>query len=117
MGAAIAAKTLHVMNPSVFVPVDNPILERLEAETNSLINDTQTGYTEFLKLAQRNAIEITDDFCARGLPGSPEVYLSEKLNYNPRKTLAKYIDEYYWVTKTNEFTIPPDWNPTEIEGN
>lgn len=105
---AIATKTLHVLNPSVFVPTDNPILEKLNIEKS------QAGYTEFMKLARQNAVEITNDFQRRGFAGSPENYLSEKLKYHPYKTLAKYIDEYYWVTKTNEFKIPPEWNPTQI---
>jgi hypothetical protein len=113
--AAIAAKTLHIVNPLVFVPVDNPILARLGDETNGVINNTQSGYASFIRLAQQHAIDVTADFNRRGLHGSPAIYLSEKLGYAPHKTLAKYVDEYFWVTRTNEFSIPPLWDPSELE--
>lgn len=95
VGVAIAAKTLHILIPDVFVPTDNPILKKLK------IKKSEKRYIDFLKNAKEEAKNIIEDFKKKRLKGDPKGYLSRKLCYKRYRTLAKYIDEYYWVTKTN----------------
>jgi len=42
---------------------------------------------------------------------NPANYLSQQLKYNPPKTMAKFLDEYNWVTITHQTPVPPDWPP------
>ena len=112
VGPAICAKTLHVLNPAVFMPWDNPILNHFKRQTHCRVNDNQQGYSEFQKHAQQAAKNIELDFRLRGINSCANQFLSTQLHYSITKSIAKYIDEYYWVTITNKFDIPPIWNPT-----
>ena len=37
--------------------------------------------------------------------------ISELMERNGGKTMAKYLDEYNWITITNKVKIPPEWHP------
>jgi len=53
---------------------------------------------------QEKAQEVAEDFYNLGLPGSPEEFLSDKLgytNYGCQKSLARFVDEYYWIDAGN----------------
>jgi hypothetical protein len=113
---AIAGKLLHIMNPSVFIPLDKDIFKHMRRANPTRIDRTSAGFSEFIRDRRADTLEVTSDFRRRRLLGSPNSYLSERLGYPHPKTLAKFIDEFYWVTITNETTIPPSWNPTEIGG-
>lgn len=101
-------KIAHVLNDSLFVILDLRIAE------NFSLRDEADDYIEWLTIAQQHALQVKSDFEAQGNTGSPEVFLSEKLGYNSygcQKSLARFIDEYFWLTVSENLPIPPKWLP------
>lgn len=116
-GKTATSKLLHVLNPKLFVMWDKPIFEAYNSQ-NPSITDSARGYIEYLKVMQQSASQLQIDFCNDPRMTSyrhlgPAGYLSLRLNFNPHKTLAKFLDEYNWVTITNKVTVPPQWHPCE----
>jgi hypothetical protein len=115
IGATATGKVLHVLNPELFVMWDNPILTHFFVKSG--ITDSPEGYRKFLQQMNREAANVCSSFAAAVLnpppdPGDdPDTYLSRQMNYTPPKTMAKYLDEYYWVTVTNRVSVPPQWHP------
>lgn len=115
IGATATGKVLHVLNPELFVMWDRPILNYLSRK--SAISDSPQGYRIFLQQMNREAVHICSSFTAAVLNppsesgDSPDAYLSRQMNYNPPKTMAKYLDEYNWVTITRHVSVPPRWHP------
>jgi len=102
------SKIAHVLNDSLFVILD------LKTSDNFSLRGGADDYIKWLGIAQQHALEVTSDFEASGLPGSPEVFLSEKLgyiSYGCQKSLARFIDEYFWLTISGNLPIPPKWVP------
>ncbi|MFC2067640.1 hypothetical protein ACFLTP_01290 [Chloroflexota bacterium] len=102
------SKITHILNDSLFVALNLGTLSHF-----GLIGDTDS-FIAWLKIAQENGHEATSNFFELGLEGSPESYLSEKLgytNYGCEKSLARFIDEYYWLTTSENLPIPPRWVP------
>ena len=95
---------------------DNEILKKY-TRRNSKIFDSGKGYCFFLKKMNEMAKQIEKYFRIAQLnplakpEQTPAEYLSEQLKYNHSKTMAKYLDEYNWVTITNEIQVPPSWYP------
>ena len=117
-GPTATAKILHILYPELFVMWDGPILEHFKPTG---IRGSATGYFKFLEIMKANAQEVLTSFQAQSSLSpasthqqSPENYLSVQLDHNPPKTMAKYLDEYYWVTVTNGVTVPPIWHPDLI---
>jgi hypothetical protein len=116
IAATATGKVLHVLNPELFVMWDKPIRTCFFYE-NSGITDSPEGYRMFLQQMNRDAVDVCSSFASAALNPSPELgdspdaYLSRQMNYNPPKTMAKYLDEYYWVTITNGVAVPPRWHP------
>lgn len=116
IGATATGKMLHVLNPELFVMWDNPILAHFSG--NNGIGDSPQGYRAFLQQMNQDAVAVQQSFSTAALtpppqPGdTPEVYLSKQMKYGPSpKTMAKYLDEFYWVTVTNRVSVPPQWHP------
>lgn len=102
------SKLTHILNDSLF-----PALDLRTSGHFGLIGDTDS-FISWLKITQQNAKEVIQDFSDLGLLGSPENYLSEKLgytNYGCKKSLARFIDEYYWLTSSENLPVPPPWVP------
>ena len=102
------SKITHILNDSLFAALNLGTLSHF-----GLIGDTDS-FINWLKIAQENAQEATEDFFEMGLEGSPESYLSEKLGYTTygcNKSIARFIDEYYWLTTSENLPIPPRWVP------
>ena len=102
------SKIAHVLNDSLFVVLD------LRTSKYFGLRRGVDDYIKLLGIAQQHALEVTQDFSTLGLPGSPEVFLSEKLghsNYGCEKSLARFIDEYFWLTTSDNLSIPPTWMP------
>jgi len=95
-GDTVISKVLHFLNTRLFIMWDNPI--QLEYKMHS-----SYGYIEFLKVMQRHAIEITEDFKGLSLPGTPAEYLSQQLGYSYMRPLTKLIDDYNWITITRSW--------------
>ena len=116
LGPTATAKILHVLLPELCVMWDDPILKYFKSQHN--VSGTGIGYVQFLRLLQAEAQRVIQDFdsiATLNPPRTPnqtlEEYLSAQLSTTHRKTLAKYLDEYYWVTVTNEVSVPPAWHP------
>ena len=102
------SKITHALNDSLFVALNLSTSSYfgLLGEADDLI--------KWLRIAQQNAREATEDFATLGFPGSPSEFLSEKLgytNYGCQKALARFIDEYFWLTTSENLPIPPKWLP------
>ena len=126
VGPTATAKILHILHPDLFVMWDNPILlcfgERSRGKVK--VDDSGAGYCEYLRIMQQTANHITQEFKKAELypvPLSgvfPENYLSAQLQYSHVKTMAKYLDEYYWVLITHWKTnlkVPPEWHPEKMQ--
>lgn len=120
IGATATAKILHILHPDLFVMWDNPILSCFMEQYPGKVKDSGRGYCEYLRLMQQVAGQVTQDFkkaelYPAPLPGAmPEDYLSTQLQYRHAKTMAKYLDEYYWVLVTHgkkNLKMPPEWHP------
>lgn len=102
------SKIAHVLNDSLFVVLD------LKTSNYFGLRGEADDYIKWLGIAQQHGLEVTSDFQALGLPGSPETFLSEKLGYSDygcQKSLARFIDEYFWLTTSENLPIPPNWVP------
>lgn len=106
------SKIAHVLNDGLFVVHDPRTLKHLGLRSKA------DDYIKWLGIAQQHAVEATADFATLGLPGQPEVFLSEKVgssNYGCEKSLARFIDEYFWLTTSENLSIPPIWAPHHHE--
>ena len=116
IGPTATAKLLHILQPRLFVMWDGAILKYFKRR-NLGIRDSKQGYRCFLEKIHQTANQIIQDFNHQSLNPpvssgqSPEDYLSIHLQYTPYKTMAKFLDEYYWVTVTNSVMVPPSWYP------
>jgi len=115
VGPAIAGKFLHIINPRLFLPIDNPMLVYFSNHPEYNISDSAEGYSTFLFFGQKHARQSVVDFRNCCHTNSPETFLSQKLGYKKNKNLVKFIDEYLWVTITNRYSIPPRWSPADIK--
>jgi hypothetical protein len=101
-------KIAHALNDSLFVILDSRIAD------NFSLRDDADDYIDWLTITQEHARQVTSDFEAQGLSSSPEAFLSEKLGYSSygcQKSLARFIDEYFWLTVGENMPIPPKWLP------
>jgi len=100
------SKTAHVLNDSLFVVLDLRTLKYFG------LRGRADDYIKWLGIAQQHAQEVTQDFHTLGFSGSPEEFLSNKLgHYGCVKSLARFIDEYFWLTTSENLAIPPNWIP------
>ena len=81
MGPAAASKTLHLLQPRLFVMWDKEISR-----------SAPDGYGAYLLEMHRLALRLAEE----ALIDDVEAYLQELLSYETRKTFAKYLDEYNW---------------------
>jgi len=103
MGATTLSKTLHLLNPSVFIMLDGDILKYYK-RLNPEIRDSGKGYLEFLK-TNRKEITGTLKFIEKESGKQSGTIVKALCNKYPYcydnkmvKTLAKFIDEYNWTT-------------------
>lgn len=97
----IALKALHVINPGLFVPWDDPIWRHYIEIDHRIRDNDGSAYVRFLKVMRKMAISIANDFRQQGLGGSPERFLESKLEYpSGSMTMAKFLDEYNWIRFT-----------------
>ena len=83
MSDAAASKTLHMLIPELFVMWDKEI-------KRSAPGGYGAYQRQMHKLARRLAVEA-------GVPTSEiETHLQQRLGYEARKPLTKYLDEYNW---------------------
>jgi hypothetical protein len=102
------SKIAHILNDSLFVALN------LGTSSHFGLLGEAEDFIKWLRITQQSAQEVTEDFYSLGLPGSPEEFLSEKLgytNYGCQKSLARFIDEYFWLTTSENLPVPPKWLP------
>jgi hypothetical protein len=108
-----AAKMMGVVNPELFVMWDQAIAWHYrEDDASAYIGD---GYAMFLRKMQMLAQQCVEDFEKRFGQRDPAAYLSSRLGLSSPLPLAKFIDEYNWITITNRTTVPPRWHPCDDE--
>lgn len=108
------SKIAHVLNDSLFVAIN------LSTSSYFGLLGEADDFIKWLKLAQQSAVEVIEDFRGSGMKGNPQDYLSDKLgytNYGCQKSLARYIDEYYWLTTSENMPVPPKWIPDIPKGS
>jgi hypothetical protein len=103
------AKILGIINPSLFVMWDDSIAVHYLSATSDIFNGK--GYASFLQKMQNAAQLCQADFKLRFGHDDIALYLSEKLEVTPPVTLAKYLDEYNWISISKRIHLPPKWHP------
>lgn len=101
VGPTTASKILGVLNPSLFVMWDSDIQQKY---FNWQKRDGQT-YSIFLKEMQNSARSIMADAHQQGIE-EPAVVISESIRQDPPFTLAKFINDYVWLTVTRQEKYP-----------
>ena len=115
-GPTTTSKFLHILHPEIFVMWDGKILNHYKKSTKG-VNDSGKGYRIYLEKMQKMACDISNQYGNISLTPpklkNEEIneYLSRNLDFQPVKSLAKYIDEYNWVTITKNAIVPPKWHP------
>jgi len=105
------SKIAHLLNDKLLAILNLDISDYF-----GLLKDN-TNLIAWITLVQQNAREVTEDFHKRGLLGSPEKFLSDKLGYTSygcEKSLVKFLDEYFWLRFGDSLPIPPRWVPPSI---
>ena len=116
-GPTATSKLLHILQPELFVMWDKDIINYYKNNNNQNVSNTGQGYCVYLKKMQETAKQVYRSFqkavlnTSVGANQNPADYLSTQMMYNPPKTLAKYLDEYNWITKTKKVQVPPFWHP------
>ncbi len=105
------SKIAHILNDSLFVALN------LGTSSHFGLLGEAEDFIKWLRITQQSAQEVAEDFYNLGLPGTPEEFLSSKLGYNNygcQKSLARFIDEYYWLTTSENLPVPPPWLPPSL---
>lgn len=106
VGPTTASKVLHILNPALFVMWDRAI----RVHYSALFGRSPYGeadYVAFLAYMQEVAESVVRDFsCRHGSAQSAESYLSAHLGLDGPVTLAKFLDEYNWVTIMRRVRTP-----------
>lgn len=105
------SKIAHLLSDKLFVAVNVSTLSYF-----GLFGEID-GYIKWLEIAQQNAREVTEDFSNLGFEGTPEEFLSDRLGYTTagcRKSLARFIDEYFWIKIGENLPVPPRWIPPQL---
>lgn len=101
VGPTTASKILGVLNPGFFVMWDNGIQQKY---FNRQKCDGH-AYSIFLKEMQKSATSIVADAHEHGVE-DPAVVISEAIRQHPPFTLAKFINDYIWLTVTRQEKYP-----------
>lgn len=102
------SKIAHLLNDNLFTLLNIDISDHFK-----LLEGT-TSLVQWLKITQQNMQEVAIDFKEQGFSGSPEQFLSDKLEYSKhgcQKSLVKFLDEYFWIRFGDNMPIPPRWTP------
>ena len=98
----VAAKILAVLNPSLFVMWDGAI------SWGYFPNERLTGatYAKFIAVMRQSVLSIKNDPCRPRSVSDIATYLSRELSLPTTFPLAKFIDEYNWLTLARELIYP-----------
>ncbi len=104
--ATVASKILAVVNPELFVIWDGPIQKAHFPRHKPVSFGAGARYVRFLWDMENAAESIRQDAMAQHDIADPAAHLSQTLSLNPPYTLAKFIDEYNFLTITKSETYP-----------
>lgn len=96
VGPTGAAKILFALRPNSLIPWDEAIRKKFDPDR------TANPYSEYLRKAINLLEELSKDCKENGFELSE---LPQKLN-RPESSLAKIIDEFYWVTVSRKCPVP-----------
>ncbi len=102
------SRIAHLLNDKLLVLL-NPNI----SEYYHLLEDSTAPFN-WLRIIQASARQVTNDFHDKGFSGTPEAFLSDNIGYAKsgcQKSLAKYLDEYYWLRFSDKVPVPPSWIP------
>ena len=102
VGPTTASKILGVLNPSLFVMWDGPI----QKEYCNWQKRNGHAYSNFVKEMRNSALSIVADSRKRGIEDPAET-ISKEIKQNPPFTLAKFINDYVWLTVTRKHRYDP----------
>ncbi len=97
IGPTGAAKILFALRPSALLPWDMPIRDSLEQ------GGVQFSYAEYLLKAKQELQELIQDCKNHGVAYEELPRLAGR----PKETIAKLIDEFFWVTISRNCPVPP----------
>ncbi len=103
-----ASKILHVINEGLFTMLNPSISDYFGISGDNL------QVVEWFRFVQKHALEVTADYRDQGLEGSPEGFISSKLDYEQsgyKKSIVKLLDEYFWLHYSDNLPVPPKWIP------
>jgi hypothetical protein len=98
IGPTGASKILFALRPLALIPWDDPIRKRFG------LDGSARSYTSFLRNVMTNLNEL-EQTC--GEKGYTITDLPNLLG-RPTSSIAKMIDEYFWVTITRGCPVPPE---------
>jgi hypothetical protein len=106
VGPTTTSKILHALNPALFVMWDSAIRDHYCGLVGRKLV-TGADYLVFLAHMQELAKSVVRDFSLRhGHALAIELYLSQRLALDRPVTLAKFLDEYNWVTIVRHVVVP-----------
>ena len=100
VSATIASKVLAVVNPALFLPWDNHIQQAYFPGTRHHSSGAGDRYARFVVDMVQASEAIRNDAVEAHEIDDPAAYLSTTLGITPPYTLAKFIDEYNFLTIT-----------------
>ena len=106
VGATVASKILAVVNPELFVIWDREIQKAYFPRHHPDTFGSGDRYARFLSDMSEAAKSIRQDAVDRYGSADPASHLSKTLGLTPSYTLAKFIDEYNFLTITKGETYP-----------
>lgn len=106
VGPTTTSKILHALNPALFVMWDSAIRDHYSGLVGRKLV-TGADYLVFLAHMQELARSVVRDFSLRHEHAlAVDLYLSEHLGLEAPVTLAKFLDEYNWVTIVRRVVVP-----------
>ena len=116
-GPIATGKTLHLLNPELFVAWDTNILKSYGLSLEMKGEKGAEEYMKFLKIMERLALKIRsskndeEEFLSNCISLNEENSQSDNGGNGNRKTMAKFLDEYNWIVYTKNAKLPPKWYP------
>ncbi len=97
VGPTTASKILGVLNPGLFVMWDGPI----QKEYFNWEARNGFAYRIFLEVMRESALSIAADARSQGITDAAAI-ISAEMRQEPPFTLAKFINDYVWLTVTKK---------------
>ena len=97
---ALASQILSIVNPALFLPWDMATHNHFFPKNDPYDGFAAVRYSRFIWRMADAARAIREDAIANHEIDDPATQLSKELDIDPPYTIAKFIDEYNWLTLT-----------------